>query len=47
MSERAARGRVVVAGGSGFLELSLATYLTSKGWSVVVLSRNPPRGTDL
>ena len=43
MSERIARGRVVVAGGSGFLGLSLATHLTSKGWSVVVLSRNPPR----
>jgi uncharacterized protein len=43
MSERVARGRVVVAGGSGFLGLSLATHLTSKGWSVVVLSRNPPR----
>jgi uncharacterized protein len=43
MSEQVARGRVVVAGGSGFLGLSLATHLTSKGWSVVVLSRNPPR----
>jgi uncharacterized protein (TIGR01777 family) len=44
MSEQTARGRVVVAGGSGFLGLSLATHLTSKGCSVVVLSRNPPRG---
>jgi NAD dependent epimerase/dehydratase family enzyme len=43
MSERVARGRVVIAGGSGFLGLSLATHLTSRGWSVVVLSRNPPR----
>ena len=43
MSERAAHGQVVIAGGSGFLGLSLATYLTSKGWSVVVLSRNRPR----
>jgi uncharacterized protein len=34
---------VVVAGGSGFLGLSLATHLTSKGWSVTVLSRNRPR----
>lgn len=43
MSEQTARGRVVVAGGSGFLGLSLATALTTRGWSVVVLSRNPPR----
>ena len=43
MSEHTARGRVVVAGGSGFLGLSLATHLTSKGWSVMVLSRNPRR----
>ncbi len=43
MSERATRGRIVIAGGSGFLGLSLATHLTSKGWSVVILSRNPPR----
>lgn len=37
------RGRVVIAGGSGFLGLSLATYLTNKGWSVTILSRQPPR----
>jgi uncharacterized protein len=43
MSAHTAHGRVVVAGGSGFLGLSLAKHLTSKGWSVVVLSRNPPR----
>src|SRR5216683_2039271 len=43
MSEQTARGRVVVAGGSGFLGHSLAKHLTSKGWSVVVVSRNPPR----
>ena len=40
MSERAAPGRVVIAGGSGFLGLSLATYRTSKRWSVVVLSQS-------
>ena len=43
MPENADRGRVVIAGGSGFLGLSLATHLTNKGWSVAVLSRHPPR----
>lgn len=42
-SARAERGRVVIAGGSGFLGVSLATHLTSKGWSVTILSRHPPR----
>lgn len=36
-------GRVVIAGGSGFLGVSLATHLASLGGSVVLLSRNPPR----
>lgn len=35
--------RVVIAGGSGFLGTSLAHFLTSRGYSVVVLSRHPPR----
>jgi uncharacterized protein len=43
MPENADRGRVVIAGGSGFLGLSLATHLTNNGWSVAVLSRHPPR----
>ena len=43
MSQQTARGRIVIAGGSGFLGLSLARHLTTKGWSVVILSRNPPR----
>jgi uncharacterized protein (TIGR01777 family) len=43
MSEQAKRGRLVIAGGSGFLGLSLATYLTNKGWTVIILSRHPPR----
>lgn len=43
MSTHPAHGGVVIAGGSGFLGLSLATHLASKGWQVVVLSRNPPR----
>lgn len=44
MTEEAGRGRVVIAGGSGFLGLSLASHLLNNGWSVVVLSRKPPRG---
>lgn len=43
MQEIERRGRIVIAGGSGFLGLSLASHLTSLGWSVVLLSRNPPR----
>jgi uncharacterized protein (TIGR01777 family) len=37
------RGRVVIAGGSGFLGVSLATHLANQGWSIVLLSRNPPK----
>ncbi|AMV40701.1 epimerase [Planctomyces sp. SH-PL62] len=37
------RGLVVVAGGSGFLGVSLATHLAALGRSVVILSRKPPR----
>ncbi len=43
MPANADRGRVVIAGGSGFLGLSLATFPAEKGWSVAVLSRRPPR----
>lgn len=35
--------RIIVAGGSGFLGVSLATHLASLGKSVVILSRNPPK----
>lgn len=35
--------RIVIAGGSGFLGTSLASYLSKEGWSVDVLSRRPPR----
>jgi uncharacterized protein len=43
MTAHVGHGGVVIAGGSGFLGLSLATHLANKGWPVVVLSRNPPR----
>lgn len=37
-------GRYVIAGGSGFLGVSLARHLTDRGASVVVLSRRRARG---
>lgn len=43
MTEKASDGSVVIAGGSGFLGTSLAEYLHSRGWSVIVLSRSAPR----
>jgi uncharacterized protein (TIGR01777 family) len=36
-------GKVVIAGGSGFLGTSLATHLVASGASVVVLSRSAPK----
>ena len=36
-------GTIVIAGGSGFLGISLAHYLTHSGWKVVILSRSAPR----
>src|SRR5688500_5520522 len=43
MSAALKSGRIVLAGGSGFLGASLALYLTARGASVVILSRNPPK----
>jgi uncharacterized protein len=37
--------RIVIAGGSGFLGVSLAHHLAAAGWRVVILSRNRPRPT--
>ena len=34
---------IVIAGGSGFLGLSLAMHLATLGRSIVILSRNPPK----
>jgi uncharacterized protein (TIGR01777 family) len=42
MTDNLDRGRIVIAGGSGFLGSSLARHLSNGGWSVDVLSRNPP-----
>lgn len=36
-------GRIVIAGGSGFLGVSLATHLTAAGHQVVILSRHSPK----
>ncbi len=36
-------GSIVIAGGSGFLGRCLALHLATAGWSVVLLSRNPPK----
>jgi uncharacterized protein (TIGR01777 family) len=39
-------GRVVIAGGTGFLGLNLARYLSDRGAEVVLLSRHPPAELD-
>jgi uncharacterized protein len=36
-------GKIVIAGGSGFLGVSLAEHFASRGANVVILSRRPPR----
>jgi uncharacterized protein len=43
MSGTSASGPIVIAGGTGFLGVSLATYLANSGGSVVLLSRHPPK----
>ena len=43
MSGNGGSGGVVIAGGSGFLGVSLATHLAAGGTQVVLLSRTPPR----
>lgn len=37
------KGRVVIAGGTGFLGLSLASHLAESGYEIVLISRNRPR----
>ena len=43
MTNRFESGKIVIAGGSGFLGVSLANHLADCGASVVILSRNPPK----
>jgi uncharacterized protein (TIGR01777 family) len=42
MIDKSTTGPIVIAGGSGFLGISLATHLAAAGKSIVVLSRRPP-----
>jgi uncharacterized protein (TIGR01777 family) len=46
MVDQRGLGRVVIAGGSGFLGTSMAQFLSKQGWSVVILSRRPPRASS-
>ncbi len=43
MNGNSGSGRVVIAGGSGFVGVALARHLANRGMSVVVLSRHAPR----
>lgn len=43
MAEQSAQGRIVIAGGSGFLGVSLAHHLAAIGLPVVILSRRAPK----
>ncbi len=43
MTDRSGSRPFIIAGGSGFLGISLATHLASFGQSIVLLSRNPPK----
>jgi uncharacterized protein (TIGR01777 family) len=38
-------GQIVIAGGSGFLGVSLATHLATRGTPIVILSRHAPKAT--
>ena len=43
MAESLRSSPIVIAGGSGFLGISLATHLSAAGSQVIILSRTPPR----
>lgn len=43
MSNLGLKKRVVIAGGSGFLGMSLVRHLVDRGTDVTILSRNPPK----
>jgi len=43
MTDHLTSRRVIIAGGSGFLGVSLARHLSTAGWSIVILSRHRPK----
>src|SRR4051812_26618630 len=43
MASNETPGPMIIAGGSGFLGISLATHLAASAKSIVILSRHPPR----
>lgn len=43
MSNDSSTGPIVIAGGSGFLGVSLAHHIAAAGKSIVILSRTPPK----
>ncbi len=43
MKQTTASSRIIIAGGSGFLGISLAKYLTDRQFDVLILSRSKPR----
>jgi hypothetical protein len=43
MANAAVPKRIVIAGGSGFLGISLVRHLVEYGAVVTILSRNPPQ----
>ncbi len=43
MTSTSTSGPIIIAGGSGFLGVSLATFLANSGKSIVLLSRHPPK----
>jgi uncharacterized protein (TIGR01777 family) len=43
MNKTSLSPKVIIAGGSGFLGVSLALYLAAANKSIVILSRNPPK----
>lgn len=43
MSSSTRLGRIVIAGGSGFLGRNMARHLSDRGGEIVVLARTPPR----
>jgi uncharacterized protein (TIGR01777 family) len=45
MADEQQKSKIVIAGGSGFLGVSLATHLAASGNSVVILSRQAPKVT--